>query len=290
MSFKRRKAEGNDDVPEKSETDNDLYKPCNVSESDDEEMNWDVNPFSALTSSCNTEKIEEERPKIPNFDNEEKLDLDYRNLNNPDYETRENENSEGENTDVRISIDDKEISNSSYEKKLGVYFDNKLNFKTHINKLCKKASQKLHALARMSNFTSCQQKKNIMNAFILSQFSYCHLIWMCHSRSLNSQIANRKKNITNAFILSQFSYCPLIWMCHSRSLNSQINKIHERALRNDNISSFEQLLKLSGATTIHHRNLQFLAIEIYKALNNLSSPLMPRVIPSKRFDIQSSNR
>ena len=89
--------------------------------------------------------------------------------------------------DVGISIDDKEISNSSYEKILGVYFDNKLNFKTHINKLCKKASQKLHALARMSNFMSCQQKKNIMNAFILSQFSYCPLIWMCHSRSLNSQ-------------------------------------------------------------------------------------------------------
>ena len=84
---------------------------------------------------------------------------------------------------VRISIDDKEISNSSYEKILGGYFDNKLNFKTHINKLCKKASQKLHALARMSNFMSCQQKKNIMNAFILSQFSYCPLIWMCHSRS-----------------------------------------------------------------------------------------------------------
>ena len=74
----------------------------------------------------------------------------------------------------------------------------------------------------------------------------------------------------NAFILSQFIYCPLIWMCHSRSLNSLINKIHERAIRivhNDNIFSFEQLLKLSRPITIHHRNLQFLAIEIYKALN-----------------------
>ena len=84
----------------------------------------------------------------------------------------------------------------------------------------------------------------------------------------------------NAFVLSQFSYCPLIWMCHSRSLNSQINKIHERGLRivlNDNISSFEQLLKF----TIHHRNLQFLAIEIYKSLNNLSSPLMSELFQVK---------
>ena len=110
MSFKRRKAEENDDVPEESEMDDNLYTPCNVFESD-EEMNWDVNSFSALTSSCNTEKIEEERPRIPNFDNEENLDLDYRNLNNPDYETRENENSEGENTDVS------ECCRPAYEEK-----------------------------------------------------------------------------------------------------------------------------------------------------------------------------
>lgn len=145
--------------------------------------------------------------------------------------------------DISIAIEDNVISNSSNEKILGVYFDNKLNFQTHIIKLCKKASQKLHALARLSNLMSCRQKKIIMNAFISSQFSYC----------------------------------PLIWMCHSRSLNTHINRIHERALRivyDDNHSSFEQLLKLSGSITIHHRNLQLLAIEIYKALNNLSSPLM----------------
>ena len=86
----------------------------------------------------------------------------------------------GEN--LSIFIGNKFISNSNNEKVLGVYFDNKLNFNTHINKLCKKASQKLHALARVSNFMSCKQRLIIMNAFIYSQFCYCPLIWMCHSR------------------------------------------------------------------------------------------------------------
>ena len=40
----------------------------------------------------------------------------------------------------------KHIFNSNNEKVLGVYFDNKLNFEYHLGKLCKKASQKLHAL------------------------------------------------------------------------------------------------------------------------------------------------
>ena len=66
-------------------------------------------------------------------------------------------------------------------------------------------------------------------------------------------------------------------MCHSRTIHSIINNIHERALRivyKDNISSFALLLEKSGSVSIHHRNLQALAIEIYKVLNNLSSPLM----------------
>ena len=49
-----------------------------------------------------------------------------------------------------IIIGTEVISNSKEEKILGVYFD-KLNFNSHLKKLCKKASQKLHALARLSN-------------------------------------------------------------------------------------------------------------------------------------------
>ena len=35
----------------------------------------------------------------------------------------------------------------------------------------------------------------------------------------------------NAFMISQLSYCPLVWMFHSRTLNNRINKLHEKALR-----------------------------------------------------------
>ena len=59
-------------------------------------------------------------------------------------------------------------------------------------------------------------------------------------------------------------------------MNTKINRIHERALRivyDDNVSTFEDLVK-SGSILIHHRNLQNIAIEVYKALHNLSSVLM----------------
>ena len=77
-----------------------------------------------------------------------------------------------------------------------------------------------------------------------------------------------------AFIESQFSYCPLIWMFHSRGVNNKINHLHERSLRivyKDNISSFEDLLKKDRSFTIHQRNIQSLAIELFKVKGNLSN-------------------
>ena len=81
----------------------------------------------------------------------------------------------------------------------------------------------------------------------------------------------------NAFILSQFWYCPLMWMFHSRKLNHRINKMHERALRivyNDHHCTFEELLDKDNSFTIHERNLQGLAIEMLKVNNRLQVQLV----------------
>ena len=63
------------------------------------------------------------------------------------------------NENMVINIANDKIANSSYEKVLGINFDNKLNFNIHVTKLCKRAGHKLHALARISNFMSLKKKK-----------------------------------------------------------------------------------------------------------------------------------
>ena len=62
-----------------------------------------------------------------------------------------------------------------------------------------------------------------------------------------------------AFVESQFSYCPLIWMFHSRGLNNKINRTHERVLRiifNDKSSAFQKLLNKDNSVNIHHRSIR----------------------------------
>ena len=63
-------------------------------------------------------------------------------------------------------------------------------------------------------------------------------------------------------------------MFHSRTLNNEINSIHERALRiayNDRKSSFKELLRKNNTVSIHHRNLQVLATEIFEIKKQHSS-------------------
>ena len=128
------------------------------------------------------------------------------------------------------------IENSKEQKIVGVIIDNKLNFKNHISELCKKVSQKVADLSRLS---SCLY---------------------------NSE----KKIIFNSIIKSQFSYCPLVWMFCSRTLNNMINKLHERSLRiilNYYSSNFNILLENNNDISNHHRNIQPLLIEVFKRKN-----------------------
>ena len=96
----------------------------------------------------------------------------------------------------------------------------------------------------------------------------------------------QRRLIMNAFIFSQFGYCPLVWMFHSRKLNNRINNIHERALRivyRDYESTFQQLLKQNKSVSIHQRNLQILATEIFKTKNGLNPVIMEDVFNFKNL-------
>ena len=81
-----------------------------------------------------------------------------------------------------MKIDQIEIKGSEKENLLGVLIDKRLTFEPHVKRLYNKVGQKLNALARVSHYINFEQRRMIMKAFITSQFSYCPLVWMFHSR------------------------------------------------------------------------------------------------------------
>ena len=91
--------------------------------------------------------------------------------------------------------------------------------------------------------------------------------------------------VMKTFVESQFNYCPLIWLLHSRTLNNKINRLHERALRigySDYKLSVNTLLEKDGSFSNHHKNIQSLAIEIYKFLHGPSPDIMGEIIKLHR--------
>ena len=94
----------------------------------------------------------------------------------------------------------------------------------------------------------------------------------------------KRKLLINSFFKSQFEYCPLPWMFHSRALNNRINDLHYRALRpiyQEDTMTFNEFLRKDGAVTIHHRNIQNVGIEMFKAKNNLSPTMIKEIFPDR---------
>ena len=114
------------------------------------------------------------------------------------------------------------MTSSNWEKLLSIFLDSKLNFESHVGSLCRKAGQKINALARL---------KNALATY--------HLL-------------------LNSVIKSRFTYCPLIWMFTSRYLNNASNDIHEQALRwiySDMRNRLIVFLTENNHKIIHQKNL-----------------------------------
>ena len=81
-------------------------------------------------------------------------------------------------------------------------------------------------------------------------------------------------------------------MFRSRMSNNKINKLQERSLRilyTDDYSNFEELLKKNHSVTIHIRNIQLLAIEMYKLKNNLSLDIITCLFPRNEYSHNMRN-
>ena len=91
---------------------------------------------------------------------------------------------------IPVNIQGSIIESSNCEKLLGICIDSNFSFEYRINTICCKASQKLYAWSRIAKYITEDKKRVLFKSFIISQFSYCLIVWICHGRGSNNKINN----------------------------------------------------------------------------------------------------
>ena len=67
-------------------------------------------------------------------------------------------------------------------------------------------------------------------------------------------------------------------------VNNKINHLHERSPRivyKDNNSSSKELLKKDNSSIVYHKNIQSLAIELFKVKENLSNAIIDDILQTR---------
>ena len=116
------------------------------------------------------------------------------------------------------------------------------------------------------------------NSHLPFSHDYCNCLTLNPTKATDpEQLGLKSKILLNSVVMSNFSYCPLIWLFCSKVAKNEINRTHKLALRTlykDYASTFEELLDRGDAKTTHKKNLQNLMVEIYKSMNHLNPEYM----------------
>ena len=140
---------------------------------------------------------------------------------------------------LNVTVENISLPSSDTMKVLGIDIDDRLTFDGHISNMCIKAGRQLNVLQRLRG-----------------------------SLDQDSRMA-----IYKSFIMSNFNYCPLIWMFTSKTSLSKLENIQKRALRfvlDDYQSGYNDLLQNANVPGIKIMLLRYLAIEVFKCINEIN--------------------
>ena len=108
------------------------------------------------------------------------------------------------NQQIKIQIERKNISQVEKAKSLGVFMDDKLTWKNHVDKISKRISSGIGALKRLRPFVSLDTAKKIYDSLIQPHFDCCCTVW----DGINNQLTEKLQKLQNpaARVITKSSY------------------------------------------------------------------------------------
>ena len=153
--------------------------------------------------------------------------------------------------ELNVTAENVSLPSSDKMKVLGIDIDNMLTFDGHVSNMCIKAGKQLNALQRLKG-----------------------------SLHQDSRMA-----IYKSFIMSNFNHCPVIWIFTSKTSLSKLENIQKRALRfvlDDYQTGYTDLLQNANVPGIKTMVLRYLAIEVFKCINEIRSAYLSAMFTCKQ--------
>ena len=142
--------------------------------------------------------------------------------------------------DIPLRIQGTEIDSVDSLRLLDVTVGERMNFNEHINNICKKTGQRVGVVMRLKNLIPTNAKLQLFKSSILPNLTYCYLTW---------------------------HFC-------KASDTRRLEQIQERGLRaifEDTLSTYQELLDRAKLPTLLNRRLSNIAILMFKVNLNSSS-------------------
>lgn len=162
--------------------------------------------------------------------------------------------------DISLNLNETVIHSSKELKLLGITLDNELCFNKHIEKLQVQASRQINVLYRLSRVLTLPCKIKIMDAFIMSNFNYCSIVYH------HCNVGDAKK----------------------------LEKLMKRALRFVYLNfdcTYNELLSQANRSSLYVSRLRVMLLTVYKIINGLCPPLPIDFFPVHNvpYDLRRSN-
>ena len=108
---------------------------------------------------------------------------------------------------INVRVDDNPIKRVQHTKSLGLIIGDNLQWKNHINAICKKISSGIGALKRVKQFICKDTAEKVYSSLIDPYFNYCSPVW----DGLGSQLSSKLQKLQNraARVIAERSYTKL---------------------------------------------------------------------------------
>ena len=171
--------------------------------------------------------------------------------------------------DFRLNLNGVPLQRCSEYKYLGVYIDDKLNWKRHIQHVCDKLSKVCGYFSKLRRCTGLKTMRMIYNALVFSHLKYCNIAWGGANATILKPLVTLQNRIVKTMAFAPFlasdvyPYYEKFQLHNLEQINIlEIGKFMYKYKNNMLPEKFKNYFQISGTT--HSHNLRSVAQQNYE--------------------------